>query len=224
MTAPTNSLPLNYDGYQHILTQAQLKMHEKIKANLDVAAAISKEYFDPKARTGDFAINDLVLLTNTRKMNKIQPDFIGPFIITYASRTAENIVTIDSLDAPSRRQTVSRTRLKPFVPCPAKDVFDLETGRPQNNVKQMIPAADLECWYVSLFARPPNVLPPLIFLSPGSLGAATQPTPNFRGYTLVGFDTNEHTIVISFDRADDWVGIYALLGTQFRTDCQKKNK
>uniref|UniRef100_A0A915IBZ0 Uncharacterized protein n=1 Tax=Romanomermis culicivorax TaxID=13658 RepID=A0A915IBZ0_ROMCU len=34
----------------------------------------------------------------------------------------------------------------------------------------------------------------------------------------------EHTIVVSFDGADDWVGIYALLGTQFRTDPQKKNK
>uniref|UniRef100_A0A915KKW3 Uncharacterized protein n=1 Tax=Romanomermis culicivorax TaxID=13658 RepID=A0A915KKW3_ROMCU len=33
-------LPLNYDAYQHILTQAQLKMQEKIKANLHAAAAI----------------------------------------------------------------------------------------------------------------------------------------------------------------------------------------
>uniref|UniRef100_A0A915HWG6 Uncharacterized protein n=1 Tax=Romanomermis culicivorax TaxID=13658 RepID=A0A915HWG6_ROMCU len=34
----------------------------------------------------------------------------------------------------------------------------------------------------------------------------------------------EHTIVVCFDGADDWAGIYALLGTQFRTDRQKKNK
>uniref|UniRef100_A0A915L2L9 Uncharacterized protein n=1 Tax=Romanomermis culicivorax TaxID=13658 RepID=A0A915L2L9_ROMCU len=34
----------------------------------------------------------------------------------------------------------------------------------------------------------------------------------------------KHTIVVSFDGADDWVGIYALLGIQFRTDFQKKNK
>uniref|UniRef100_A0A915IZQ2 Uncharacterized protein n=1 Tax=Romanomermis culicivorax TaxID=13658 RepID=A0A915IZQ2_ROMCU len=34
----------------------------------------------------------------------------------------------------------------------------------------------------------------------------------------------EHTIVVSFDGAKDWAGIYALLGTQFQTDCQKKNK
>uniref|UniRef100_A0A915KSC5 Integrase catalytic domain-containing protein n=1 Tax=Romanomermis culicivorax TaxID=13658 RepID=A0A915KSC5_ROMCU len=40
------TLPLNYNTYQHILTQAQFKMHEKIKANLDAAAAVSKEYFD----------------------------------------------------------------------------------------------------------------------------------------------------------------------------------
>uniref|UniRef100_A0A915K6G4 Uncharacterized protein n=1 Tax=Romanomermis culicivorax TaxID=13658 RepID=A0A915K6G4_ROMCU len=42
-----------------------------------------------------------------------------------------------------------------------------------------------------MYARPPNVLPPPILLSPGSLGQAlaTQPTPNFRGYTLIGFDT-----------------------------------
>uniref|UniRef100_A0A915J0E7 Uncharacterized protein n=1 Tax=Romanomermis culicivorax TaxID=13658 RepID=A0A915J0E7_ROMCU len=101
------TLPLNYDAYQHILTQAQLKMHKKIKANLDTAAVVSKEYFDRKARTGHLAINDFVLLNNTRKANKIQPDFIGPFIITDTSGIAENVITMDSLDATSRRQTVS---------------------------------------------------------------------------------------------------------------------
>uniref|UniRef100_A0A915JM75 Uncharacterized protein n=1 Tax=Romanomermis culicivorax TaxID=13658 RepID=A0A915JM75_ROMCU len=34
----------------------------------------------------------------------------------------------------------------------------------------------------------------------------------------------EHTIIVSFDGADDWAGIYTLLGTQFRSDRQKKNK
>uniref|UniRef100_A0A915ISP9 Transposase n=1 Tax=Romanomermis culicivorax TaxID=13658 RepID=A0A915ISP9_ROMCU len=34
----------------------------------------------------------------------------------------------------------------------------------------------------------------------------------------------EHTIVISFDGAEDWAGIYALLGTQFPTYHQKKNR
>uniref|UniRef100_A0A915JWI9 Uncharacterized protein n=1 Tax=Romanomermis culicivorax TaxID=13658 RepID=A0A915JWI9_ROMCU len=84
-------------------------MHETIKANLDMAAAVSKEYFDRKARKRNFAVNDLVLLTNTPKANKIQPDFIGPFLITDASRAAENVVTIDSLDAPGCPQTVSIT-------------------------------------------------------------------------------------------------------------------
>uniref|UniRef100_A0A915IGB8 Uncharacterized protein n=1 Tax=Romanomermis culicivorax TaxID=13658 RepID=A0A915IGB8_ROMCU len=121
-------LLLNYDAYQHILMQAQLKMHKKIKTILDVVPAVSKEYFDRKARMRDFAVNDLVLLTNTRKANKIQPDFIGPFIIMDASRTAENVVTIDSLDAPGQPQTVPTTQLKPFILHPAKDVFDLETG------------------------------------------------------------------------------------------------
>uniref|UniRef100_A0A915HVX5 Uncharacterized protein n=1 Tax=Romanomermis culicivorax TaxID=13658 RepID=A0A915HVX5_ROMCU len=123
------TLPLNYHAYQYILTQAQLKLHKKIKADLDVAAAVSKEYFDRKARTRNFAVNNLVLLTNTRKANKIQPDFIGSFIITDASPVAENVLTIDSLDTPGLLQTLSTTRLKPFIPCPAKDVFDLETGR-----------------------------------------------------------------------------------------------
>uniref|UniRef100_A0A915JTY8 Uncharacterized protein n=1 Tax=Romanomermis culicivorax TaxID=13658 RepID=A0A915JTY8_ROMCU len=55
----------------------------------------------------------------------------------------------------------------------------------------MICAAALECWYISLFARPPNVLGLPIFLSTGNLGAAlaAQTTPNFHGYTLVGFDS-----------------------------------
>uniref|UniRef100_A0A915KPY2 Integrase catalytic domain-containing protein n=1 Tax=Romanomermis culicivorax TaxID=13658 RepID=A0A915KPY2_ROMCU len=43
------TLPLNYDAYHHILTQGQLKMREQIKANLDAAATVSKEYFDCKA-------------------------------------------------------------------------------------------------------------------------------------------------------------------------------
>uniref|UniRef100_A0A915HGF4 Uncharacterized protein n=1 Tax=Romanomermis culicivorax TaxID=13658 RepID=A0A915HGF4_ROMCU len=34
----------------------------------------------------------------------------------------------------------------------------------------------------------------------------------------------EHTIIVSFDGAEDWVGIYALLGTHFWMDHQKKNK
>uniref|UniRef100_A0A915IQT7 Uncharacterized protein n=1 Tax=Romanomermis culicivorax TaxID=13658 RepID=A0A915IQT7_ROMCU len=156
----------------------------------------------------------------------------------------------------------------------------------QNNIKHLLRAADLECWYLSLYAGPPNVLPPLTFLSPGSLGAALapQPMPNFGCYTLVGFDMEsimatdmksfqfalpmpadsmpssypqyvqlafpdgmtfsfetftatpedwtvlfflvdrDHTIIISFDGANNWVGKYALLGTQFQTDRQKKNK
>uniref|UniRef100_A0A915KAX2 Uncharacterized protein n=1 Tax=Romanomermis culicivorax TaxID=13658 RepID=A0A915KAX2_ROMCU len=116
--------------YQHMPTQAQLKMHKKIKANIDTAAAVSKEYFDRKARTHNLAINDLVLLINTRKANKIQPDFIEPFIITDASRIAQNVVTIDSLNTPGRLQTLSTTGLKPFIPRPAKDVFVLKTGGP----------------------------------------------------------------------------------------------
>uniref|UniRef100_A0A915K3V3 Uncharacterized protein n=1 Tax=Romanomermis culicivorax TaxID=13658 RepID=A0A915K3V3_ROMCU len=103
-------------------------MHEKIKTNFDVAAVVSKEYFDRKARTSDFPVKNLVLLTNTPKANKIQPIFVGPFTITDVSGAAENVVTIDSLDVPGLRQTVSMTRLKLFIPCPAKDVFDLETS------------------------------------------------------------------------------------------------
>uniref|UniRef100_A0A915IRC5 Uncharacterized protein n=1 Tax=Romanomermis culicivorax TaxID=13658 RepID=A0A915IRC5_ROMCU len=137
-----------------------------------------------------------------------------------------------------------------------------------------------------MYPRPPNLLPSLIFLSPGSLGQAlaSQHTPTFGGYTLIGFDTKsimatdiknfqftvpmpadsrasiyqgyvqlmfpngtmfvfetftatledwtalfslvdgKHTIFVSFHGADDWAGIYALLGTQFRTDRQKKIK
>uniref|UniRef100_A0A915HPM1 Uncharacterized protein n=1 Tax=Romanomermis culicivorax TaxID=13658 RepID=A0A915HPM1_ROMCU len=41
---------------------------------------------------------------------------------------------------------------------------------------------------------------------------------------LFSLVNSEHTIVVSFDGADDWVGIYTLLGTQLRTNCQKKNK
>uniref|UniRef100_A0A915ICD0 Reverse transcriptase RNase H-like domain-containing protein n=1 Tax=Romanomermis culicivorax TaxID=13658 RepID=A0A915ICD0_ROMCU len=130
--------------------------------------------------------------------------------------------------------------------------------------------------------------PPIFFTEDGllNLGAAlaTQSTPNFRGYTLVGLDTEsimaadmknfqftvplpadstassyagyvqlpfpngmmyaietftatpedwtvlfslvdgDHTIIISFDGADNWAGIYALVGTQFRPNRQKKNK
>uniref|UniRef100_A0A915HX87 Uncharacterized protein n=1 Tax=Romanomermis culicivorax TaxID=13658 RepID=A0A915HX87_ROMCU len=42
--------------------------------------------------------------------------------------------------------------------------------------------------------------------------------------TLFSFVNGKHTIVICFDGADDWAGIYALLGMQFCTDRQKKNK
>uniref|UniRef100_A0A915KP17 Uncharacterized protein n=1 Tax=Romanomermis culicivorax TaxID=13658 RepID=A0A915KP17_ROMCU len=107
-------------------------MHKKIKANLDAAAAVSKEYFDRKARTRNLAINNLVLLTNTRKANKIQPDFMGPFLIMDASRAAENVVTIDPFDAPGGLQTVSTMHLKPFIPRPAKEAFELEADHGDN--------------------------------------------------------------------------------------------
>uniref|UniRef100_A0A915JFM1 Uncharacterized protein n=1 Tax=Romanomermis culicivorax TaxID=13658 RepID=A0A915JFM1_ROMCU len=63
------------------------------------------------------------------------------------------------------------------------------------------------------------------------------PLPNGRMFVFGTFATTpedwtalfslvhgEHTIDVSFDGADDWAGIYALLGTQFWTDHQKKNK
>uniref|UniRef100_A0A915IJZ9 Uncharacterized protein n=1 Tax=Romanomermis culicivorax TaxID=13658 RepID=A0A915IJZ9_ROMCU len=43
------------------------------------------------------------------------------------SQVSKNVVTIDSLDAPGRPQTVSTMPLEPLIPCPAKDVFELET-------------------------------------------------------------------------------------------------
>uniref|UniRef100_A0A915LEU5 Uncharacterized protein n=1 Tax=Romanomermis culicivorax TaxID=13658 RepID=A0A915LEU5_ROMCU len=102
---------------------------------------------------------------------------------------AENVVTIDSLDAPSGPQNVSMLHLKPFILGPTIDVFKLEAG--ENNVKRLIHATNLECWFVFLYTRPPNILPPPIFLSPGCLEAAlaAQPTPNFRSCTLVSLDT-----------------------------------
>uniref|UniRef100_A0A915I9F5 Uncharacterized protein n=1 Tax=Romanomermis culicivorax TaxID=13658 RepID=A0A915I9F5_ROMCU len=42
--------------------------------------------------------------------------------------------------------------------------------------------------------------------------------------TLFSLVDSDHTIIISFNGADDWVGIYVLLGTQFCIDRQKKNK
>uniref|UniRef100_A0A915HYI2 Uncharacterized protein n=1 Tax=Romanomermis culicivorax TaxID=13658 RepID=A0A915HYI2_ROMCU len=42
--------------------------------------------------------------------------------------------------------------------------------------------------------------------------------------SLFSLVDGEHTIAVSFDGADDWVGIYTLLGTQFWTNRQKKNK
>uniref|UniRef100_A0A915L3K1 Uncharacterized protein n=1 Tax=Romanomermis culicivorax TaxID=13658 RepID=A0A915L3K1_ROMCU len=45
-----------------------------------------------------------------------------------ASCAAKNVLTIDSFDTPGWPQTISTMQLKPFIPCPAKYVFDLETG------------------------------------------------------------------------------------------------
>uniref|UniRef100_A0A915K8C9 Uncharacterized protein n=1 Tax=Romanomermis culicivorax TaxID=13658 RepID=A0A915K8C9_ROMCU len=42
--------------------------------------------------------------------------------------------------------------------------------------------------------------------------------------TLFSLVDRDHTIIISFNGADDWVGVYVLLGTQFCIDRQKKNK
>uniref|UniRef100_A0A915JQ25 Uncharacterized protein n=1 Tax=Romanomermis culicivorax TaxID=13658 RepID=A0A915JQ25_ROMCU len=49
---------------------------------------------------------------------------------------------------------------------------DLSFACEENNVKRLIRTADLESWHISMYTRPLNVLPPPIFLSPGSLGQA----------------------------------------------------
>uniref|UniRef100_A0A915KN14 Uncharacterized protein n=1 Tax=Romanomermis culicivorax TaxID=13658 RepID=A0A915KN14_ROMCU len=56
-------------------------------------------------------------------------------MITDASRLAENVITIDSLDGPGQPQTVSMLRLKPFILHPAKEVFELEAD-PGDNVDE----------------------------------------------------------------------------------------
>uniref|UniRef100_A0A915JFG4 Uncharacterized protein n=1 Tax=Romanomermis culicivorax TaxID=13658 RepID=A0A915JFG4_ROMCU len=110
--------------------QAQLKMYESIKTNIDKAAKVSKKYFDQKAHRCKINVNDLVLLTNMSKANKIQPNFIGPFIVTDTAHLDGNIVTIDALHAPSQPQTVSTLPLKPFIPHPIRDAFVTEASGP----------------------------------------------------------------------------------------------
>uniref|UniRef100_A0A915IXZ1 Uncharacterized protein n=1 Tax=Romanomermis culicivorax TaxID=13658 RepID=A0A915IXZ1_ROMCU len=71
--------------------QAQLKIYESIKANFDKAADISKKYSEQKACKHKINIKDLILLTNTQKANKIQSDFICPFIITNTTHLDGNM-------------------------------------------------------------------------------------------------------------------------------------
>uniref|UniRef100_A0A915I3S6 Uncharacterized protein n=1 Tax=Romanomermis culicivorax TaxID=13658 RepID=A0A915I3S6_ROMCU len=55
----------------------------------------------------------------------------GPFIVTDVSTIDNNTVTIDALDTPGRPQLVDISRLKPFIPCPARDTFMAEAGGSQ---------------------------------------------------------------------------------------------
>uniref|UniRef100_A0A915K500 Uncharacterized protein n=1 Tax=Romanomermis culicivorax TaxID=13658 RepID=A0A915K500_ROMCU len=48
-------------------------MYQSIKSNLEKAADVSKDYFDKKAHKCNMNVNDLVLLINMLKANKIQP-------------------------------------------------------------------------------------------------------------------------------------------------------
>uniref|UniRef100_A0A915I979 Uncharacterized protein n=1 Tax=Romanomermis culicivorax TaxID=13658 RepID=A0A915I979_ROMCU len=98
-------------------------MYESIKTNLYKAAHISKKYFNQKARKRKINVNDLVLLTNKPKANKIQPDFMGPFIVTGNDHLDGNVVTIDALDASSQPQTIFALWLKPFIPHTARDAL-----------------------------------------------------------------------------------------------------
>uniref|UniRef100_A0A915KCD5 Uncharacterized protein n=1 Tax=Romanomermis culicivorax TaxID=13658 RepID=A0A915KCD5_ROMCU len=42
--------------------------------------------------------------------------------------------------------------------------------------------------------------------------------------TFFNLDNGDHTILLLYDGTNNWVAIYGLLGTQFRTNHQKKNK
>uniref|UniRef100_A0A915IWQ0 Uncharacterized protein n=1 Tax=Romanomermis culicivorax TaxID=13658 RepID=A0A915IWQ0_ROMCU len=110
--------------------QAQLKMYKSIKINFDKVFDVSKKYFNQKAHKPDIHVNYLVLLTNMQKAKQIQPNFIGPFIITNTTYLDGNMVRIDALDLPGGPQIVSNLCLKPFIPCPAKDAFIAEAGGP----------------------------------------------------------------------------------------------
>uniref|UniRef100_A0A915KDX0 Uncharacterized protein n=1 Tax=Romanomermis culicivorax TaxID=13658 RepID=A0A915KDX0_ROMCU len=126
------TLPLNYDTYQHILRQAQFKRYELIKLNLNKAPNASKEYYHQKAHKGEINVNDLILLVNNKKGNKIQPDFIGPFIITNIANLDNDTITTRLPNRPCHPQHVAISHLKPFIPRPAKDTFITEAGGPQS--------------------------------------------------------------------------------------------
>uniref|UniRef100_A0A915HMI4 Uncharacterized protein n=1 Tax=Romanomermis culicivorax TaxID=13658 RepID=A0A915HMI4_ROMCU len=101
-------------------------MYESIKLNLDKATNASKKYYDQKAHKREISIKDLILFINNKKHNKILPDFIDPFIVTDVNNIANNMIIIEALDTGPTGAEQGISRLKPFIPHPAKDTFITE--------------------------------------------------------------------------------------------------
>ena len=88
------------------------KVHDIVRANVKKAQARQKAYYDQKAVTKDFDIGDLVLLKNNTKKTKIDPNYIGPFIVTKVDDLGANTIEIDSVEDPGQPFIVAKARCK----------------------------------------------------------------------------------------------------------------
>ena len=102
----------NYEVYQRQFLDKMERMQAQVLKNIERAQAKQKEYYDKKATEKNFQPGDLVFLKNPTRKKKLDPEFLGPFVVTETEKLPDNTIEVDELDNPGRPALVSKQRCK----------------------------------------------------------------------------------------------------------------
>ena len=107
----TNTPHAYVDNLQDRLRKAFSETTERVRQSHEKQA----NYYNQKARFSPYREGDIVMKLDPRRSSKIDPRYLGPFKITYASPDGRVYQMIDMRYPIKRPQTVHYDKLKPYI-------------------------------------------------------------------------------------------------------------